>query len=77
MILTNFFFLSEEKTRFKIFCENMRKAKKLQDVEKGTAVYGITKFSDMSGKFIFLIIIFQKKINVFYHIKHMDSFKDL
>nr|XP_022332043.1 uncharacterized protein LOC111129849 isoform X2 [Crassostrea virginica] len=38
----------EEKTRFKIFCENMRKAKKLQDVEKGTAVYGITKFSDMS-----------------------------
>ena len=50
LILTNSFFLSEEKTRFKIFCENMRKAKKLQDVEKGTAVYGITKFSDMSGK---------------------------
>lgn len=43
---------SEEKTRFKIFCENMRKAKKLQDVEKGTAVYGITKFADMSGKYI-------------------------
>ncbi|XP_052698927.1 uncharacterized protein LOC128176555 [Crassostrea angulata] len=38
----------EEKTRFKIFCENMRKAKKLQDVEKGTAVYGVTKFADMS-----------------------------
>lgn len=42
---------SEEKTRFKIFCENMRKAKKVQDVEKGTAVYGITKFADMSGKY--------------------------
>lgn len=40
----------EEKTRYKIFCENMRKAKKLQDVEKGTAVYGVTKFADMSGK---------------------------
>ncbi|XP_056021479.1 uncharacterized protein LOC125650625 isoform X1 [Ostrea edulis] len=38
----------EEKSRFKIFCENMRKAQKLQDIEKGTAVYGMTKFADLS-----------------------------
>jgi cathepsin F len=39
---------AEEKKRFGIFRENMKKAKKLQESELGTARYGATEFADMS-----------------------------
>lgn len=40
----------EEEKRYSIFCDNMKKAYKLQQTDKGTAVYGATKFADMTEK---------------------------
>ena len=40
---------TEEHKRFSIFLDNMKKARKIQYHEKGTAKYGVTKFSDMPG----------------------------
>ncbi|XP_059497478.1 cathepsin F-like [Stegostoma tigrinum] len=34
--------------RFKVFVENVKKAKRLQGEERGTAQYGVTKWSDLS-----------------------------
>ncbi|XP_067831892.1 cathepsin F-like [Heptranchias perlo] len=39
----------EANHRFKIFATNMEKSRKLQEEERGTAEYGVTKFSDMSA----------------------------
>ena len=44
------FFISEEDKRFSIFCDNMRKARKLQETEKGSAIYGATQFADLTGE---------------------------
>ncbi|KAL5008093.1 hypothetical protein ScPMuIL_013674 [Solemya velum] len=43
-----YFDSQEEKRRFKIFCQNMVTVKELQENEMGTAVYGATKFADMT-----------------------------
>uniref|UniRef100_UPI00398E9214 cathepsin L-like n=1 Tax=Pristiophorus japonicus TaxID=55135 RepID=UPI00398E9214 len=40
----------EEENRFNIFVENMEKAKRMQEQDRGTAVYGMNKFSDMSDE---------------------------
>lgn len=40
----------EHNYRLGIFKENMRKVKLLQDTEQGTAIYGATKFADLTGK---------------------------
>ncbi|XP_051900922.1 cathepsin F-like [Pristis pectinata] len=40
----------EEDHRFQIFVQNLRKAQKLQEEDRGTAEYGVNKFSDMSDE---------------------------
>lgn len=40
----------EEEKRYNIFCDNMKLVKKIQDTEKGSAVYGATKFADLTEK---------------------------
>lgn len=40
---------AEFRNRFSIFRQNMQRIKQLQRTERGTATYGITKFSDLSG----------------------------
>jgi hypothetical protein len=42
--------ITEEEKRYNIFCDNMKLVKKIQDTEKGSAVYGATKFADLTGK---------------------------
>ncbi|XP_078391578.1 cathepsin L-like [Cetorhinus maximus] len=41
---------AEEEKRFQIFVENLKTAKRMQEQDIGTAIYGITKFSDMSDE---------------------------
>ncbi|GFN97059.1 cathepsin f [Plakobranchus ocellatus] len=38
----------DEAYRFKVFCENMEKVKQYQAQERGSAVYGATKFADLT-----------------------------
>ncbi|GFR70199.1 cathepsin F [Elysia marginata] len=38
----------DEVKRFMVFCENMNKVKKIQRQEQGSAIYGATKFADIS-----------------------------
>jgi cathepsin F len=39
---------TEYKRRFRIFRANMKKAQRLQETERGTAIYGATQFSDLT-----------------------------
>ncbi|XP_078516960.1 cathepsin F [Lissotriton helveticus] len=39
---------NEMEQRFQIFSENLQKARRIQEMDKGTAEYGITKFSDLT-----------------------------
>lgn len=36
--------------RLQIFSQNLKKAKEIQEKDQGTAEYGVTKFSDLTGK---------------------------
>lgn len=60
-VIVCFFNLAEEEaTRFKIFCENMKRIKSIQETEKGSAIYGVTKFADLSGEFIKISLLIFK-----------------
>ena len=51
MSQTRFFpFVAEYAKRFAIFQENLVKARKMQDMDRGSAKYGVTVFSDLTGK---------------------------
>lgn len=48
---------TEAEKRLRIFQENMKTAQTLQSLEQGSAEYGVTKFSDLTGVFMDLLII--------------------
>lgn len=41
--------LAEVDLRLRIFHENLKTAEKLQALDQGSAEYGVTKFSDLTG----------------------------
>lgn len=41
---------SEAQWRMSIFINNMIRAQKIQALDRGTAQYGVTKFSDLTGR---------------------------
>jgi len=47
-------FCAEYAKRFAIFQHNLVKARKMQEMDKGSAKYGVTVFSDLTGKVIVL-----------------------
>ena len=42
-------FCAEYAKRFAIFQHNLVKARKMQEMDKGSAKYGVTVFSDLTG----------------------------
>lgn len=46
------FFLAEYVKRLAIFQDNLVRARKMQDMEQGSAKYGVTVFSDLSGLYL-------------------------
>ncbi len=48
---------TEAEKRLRIFQENTKTAQTLQSLEQGSAEYGVTKFSDLTGMFMDLLII--------------------
>jgi hypothetical protein len=49
-----FFIFVEKEKRFMVFKENLNRIEELNEQDDGTAVYGITHLSDLSGLFSFL-----------------------
>lgn len=41
--------LAEVDSRLRIFHKNLKTAEKLQALDQGSAEYGVTKFSDLTG----------------------------
>lgn len=50
LLLSFFLFCAEYAKRFAIFQHNLVRARKMQEMEKGSAKYGVTVFSDLTGK---------------------------
>lgn len=44
--------MAEANRRLRIFHENLKTAEKLQDLDQGSAEYGVTKFSDLTGTWL-------------------------
>jgi len=44
---------TEAEKRLRIFQENMKTAQTLQSLEQGSAEYGVTKFSDLTGMYVY------------------------
>lgn len=55
LFLVNFF-SAEASRRLQIFHENLKTAEKLQSLDQGSAEYGVTKFSDLTGAFLFVCL---------------------
>lgn len=49
LLLSFSLFCSEYAKRFAIFQHNLVKARKMQEMDKGSAKYGVTVFSDLTG----------------------------
>ena len=45
-------FLAEYMKRLAIFHDNLVRAGKMQDMDQGSAKYGVTVFSDLTGKLL-------------------------
>lgn len=54
---------TEAEKRLRIFQENMKTAQTLQSLEQGSAEYGVTKFSDLTGMVMDLLIIVDYSVN--------------
>ena len=50
LLLSFSLFCAEYAKRFAIFQHNLVRARKMQEMEKGSAKYGVTVFSDLTGK---------------------------
>lgn len=53
---------AETNRRLQIFHENLKTAEKLQTLDQGSAEYGVTKFSDLTGACACVLAPFQKRI---------------
>lgn len=54
---------AEFKKRFSIFRQNMKKVYILQHNEKGSAKYGPTKFADLTGNLVCILLVHVQKFN--------------
>lgn len=50
------YLIPEANKRLQIFHENLRTAEKLQSLDQGSAEYGVTKFSDLTGASVFVCL---------------------
>lgn len=53
---------AETNRRLQIFHENLKTAEKLQSLDQGSAEYGVTKFSDLTGACACVLAPFQMRI---------------
>lgn len=59
-------FPAETNQRLQIFHQNLKTAEKLQSLDQGSAEYGVTKFSDLTGACVCLCVAqFQMRIYIF------------
>ena len=60
LCLNNVFYLTfdlaEADHRLRIFAKNLKTAEKIQSLDQGSAEYGVTKFSDLTGTCLRLLV---------------------